>query len=267
MTMLALHAADDAAGARRWLMSAAAVVAAHAALIGAGMAWYNQAPPPGTAMPAIMVDMAPSHAAPSAKSPDIAPGPEMQQAEAAEPPPPPQQQVKQPEQVPPTPPQHTAAVAAPPEPKPQAKPEPQAKPPEPAKPVKKPPRKQAEAAAPHTSAPPASDRVGRAAVATAGEVAAAALPSYRDRLAAHLQRYKRYPAEANGANGTAMLSFTVGRHGQVLRASLAHSSGSSALDSETLAMIRRAQPLPAFPPEMPQGSLSFTVPVRFSAAR
>ncbi|MGO3929417.1 energy transducer TonB [Rhodopseudomonas pseudopalustris] len=267
MTMLALHAAEDAAGVRRWTLSAAAVVAAHAALIGAGLAWYNQAPPPGTAMPAIMVDMAPSHAAPSAKSPDIAPGPEMQQAEAAEPPPPQLQPEPQPEQLPPTPPQHTAAVTAPPEPKPQAKPEPQAKPPEPAKPVKKPPRKQAEAAAPHTSAPPAADRVGRAAAATAGEQAAAALPSYRDRLAAHLQRYKRYPAEANGANGTAMLSFTVGRHGEVLRASLAHSSGSSALDAETLAMIRRAQPLPAFPPEMSQGSLSFTVPVRFSSAR
>ena len=81
MTMLALHAAEDAAGVRRWMLSAAAVVAAHAALIGVGMAWYNQAPPAGTAIPAIMVDMAPSHAAPSSKSPDIAPGPEMQQAE------------------------------------------------------------------------------------------------------------------------------------------------------------------------------------------
>ena len=28
-------------------------------------------------------------------------------------------------------------------------------------------------------------------------------------------------------------------------------------------MIRRAEPLPSFPPEMTQGSASFTVPVRF----
>jgi protein TonB len=30
-----------------------------------------------------------------------------------------------------------------------------------------------------------------------------------------------------------------------------------------MAMIRRAQPLPSFPPEMTQSSASFTVPVRF----
>ena len=35
-------------------------------------------------------------------------------------------------------------------------------------------------------------------------------------------------------------------------------------DAETMAMIRRAQPLPAFPPEVTQGSMSFTVPVRFA---
>ena len=61
-----------------------------------------------------------------------------------------------------------------------------------------------------------------------------------------------------------MLSFTVGRGGQVLRASLSRSSGHAELDAETLAMIRRAQPLPAFPPEMAQSSLSFTVPIRFA---
>jgi protein TonB len=92
------------------------------------------------------------------------------------------------------------------------------------------------------------------------------MPAYRDRLAAHLQRYKQYPAGARsaGAQGTAMLSFTVGRGGQVLRASLSRSSGHAELDAETLAMIRRAQPLPAFPPEMTQSSMSFTVPVRFA---
>lgn len=262
MTMLALHAADDPADLRRWVMSAAAVVAGHAVLIGIAVAWYNQAPPPGTTIPAIMVDMSPSHAAPQSHTPDVAPGPDMQQAEASEPPPPQEQPKPQPEQMPPTPPQPAAAVTAPPEPKPQ--PRPQEKPPEPKKPAKKPVRKPAEVAAPQTSAPPSADRIGRAAAATAGEQLAAALPSYRDSLAAHLQRYKRYPADADGANGTAMLRFTVGRGGQVLHASLVRSSGSSALDAETLAMVRRAEPLPAFPPEITKSSLSFTVPVRFA---
>ena len=89
---------------------------------------------------------------------------------------------------------------------------------------------------------------------------------YRDRLAAHLQRFKRYPAAARaaGEQGTALLSFTVSRGGRVLSSRLARSSGHRTLDAETMAMIRRAQPLPAFPPEVTQGSMSFTVPVRFA---
>lgn len=92
------------------------------------------------------------------------------------------------------------------------------------------------------------------------------LPSYRQRLAAHLQRFKRYPTEAraSGVQGTATLSFTVGRGGQVLSARLARSSGHPALDAETLAMVSRAQPLPPFPPEITQASLNFSVPVNFS---
>jgi protein TonB len=120
---------------------------------------------------------------------------------------------------------------------------------------------------PRTTAPPRADRQANAAsAASAGAAAAAALPSYRDRLAAHLQRYKEYPSEAKaaGKQGVAMLSFTVNRTGQVLGSRLAGSSGVPALDAETMAMIRRAQPLPSFPPEMTQASLSFTVPIRFS---
>jgi protein TonB len=31
-----------------------------------------------------------------------------------------------------------------------------------------------------------------------------------------------------------------------------------------MAMIQRAQPLPAFPHDLPQASMNFTVPVRFA---
>ena len=103
------------------------------------------------------------------------------------------------------------------------------------------------------------------ALATTPQAAQAARVNYNGLLSAHLQRYKQYPsgAKAAGEQGVAMLSFTVSRNGQVLSARLARSSGSSALDAETMAMIRRAQPLPSFPPEMTQSSASYTVPVRF----
>jgi protein TonB len=44
---------------------------------------------------------------------------------------------------------------------------------------------------------------------------------------------------------------------------LGGSSGHAALDAETVAMVRRAQPFPAFPPELKQGSMSFSAPVAF----
>ena len=53
------------------------------------------------------------------------------------------------------------------------------------------------------------------------------------------------------------------RSGQVLSAGLGGSSGHSALDAETLAMVRRAQPFPAFPADVKQGSMSFAAPVAF----
>jgi protein TonB len=280
---LALHTPDQPSERARWALSAMMVTAIHAALIALGVAWYNQAPPPGTAIPAILIDMSPSSASPQPQTLDVAPGPEMQQAEEPVPPPPPPPEPPkpaEPEQILPTPPQPSPEVAAPPEPMP----EPQIQPrreqppeptkvvpeltkPEPAKPVRKPVKQPRETPAPQTSAAPAAERQGRAAsAAAAGASAAAAMPAYRDRLAAHLQRFKQYPASARsaGVQGTSMLSFTVGRSGQVLRASLAGSSGHADLDAETLAMIRRAQPLPAFPPEMTQSSMSFTVPIRFA---
>jgi periplasmic protein TonB len=36
------------------------------------------------------------------------------------------------------------------------------------------------------------------------------------------------------------------------------------LDEEALALVRRAQPFPPPPPEMPGNSLDLTVPIRFN---
>ena len=84
-------------------------------------------------------------------------------------------------------------------------------------------------------------------------------------VAAHLQRFKQYPpaAKAAGQQGTARISFTLSRSGGVISAGLGGSSGHSALDAETLAMVRRAQPFPAFPPDVKQSAMSFSAPVAF----
>ena len=103
--------------------------------------------------------------------------------------------------------------------------------------------------APRTTASPKAERQAPAASAVSAGASAAALASYRQMVAAHLQRFKQYPpaAKAAGQQGTSRVSFTLSRSGGVLSVGLGGSSGHSALDAETLAMVRRAQPFPAFP--------------------
>ena len=61
-----------------------------------------------------------------------------------------------------------------------------------------------------------------------------------------------------------MLSFTVDRSGPVLARSIAKSlRGSRRLTEEVLEMVKRAEPLPAFPPAIVQPEIHLTVPIRF----
>ncbi|HYI26863.1 MAG TPA: energy transducer TonB [Bradyrhizobium sp.] len=278
MNAFVLHDTSDTNDALRWSTSATLIVAAHAALIALGMAWYTQRPPPGVSIPTIMVDMAPATASPQPTPMDIAPGPEMQEADAS----PPVEQARPetvPEQLEATPPQLTPEVVAPPEQKPDPtppKPEPAKIVPDPPKPVPvpdkpKPVRKEAKKPteappAPRTTAAPRAERQAPAASAISAGASAAAVASYNQIVAAHLQRFKQYPpaAKAAGQQGTSRLRFSISRSGQVLSAALAGSSGHPALDAETLAMVRRAQPFPAFPPDMKQASMGYNVPIQFS---
>jgi protein TonB len=275
MNAFVLHDVGDQSGALRWGASAAAIVALHAALLALALAWYTQHPPPGITMPAIMVDMAPASSSPQPTPMDLAPGPVMQQADASPPPEPAKPETVQ-EQIAPTPPQEKPEVEAPPEQNAQPappKPEPAKIVPEPKPAPVKPKVVRAEAKkptetppAPRTTAAPRAERQAPAASAISAGASAAVMVSYNQLIAAHLQRFKQYPpgAKAAGEQGTARLSFSLGRGGQVLGSRLAGSSGHAALDGETLAMVRRAQPFPGFPPEIKQGSMSFNVPVQFS---
>jgi protein TonB len=281
MNAFVLHEFDDRAAMVRWSGSAAIIVAVHAALIALGVAWYTRSPPPGVALPTIMVDLAPASApsSPSVQPLDLPPGPEMREADPPPPPPEPPQREAIQEQLSPTPPQENPVVEAPPEQKvepPPPKPEPAKIVPDQPKPVAAKPKpvrtevkKPVDAPpAPRTSASPKAERQAALTPPSAppGATSAAALASYNQLVAAHLQRFKQYPssAKAAGEQGTSRLSFTLGRSGQVLGSRLAGSSGHPSLDGETLAMVRRAQPFPPMPPELKQASMSFSIPVQFS---
>jgi protein TonB len=86
--------------------------------------------------------------------------------------------------------------------------------------------------------------------------------NYRGLVAAHLARYKQYPADARsrGDRGTAAVTFSIGGGGGVTSVGLARSSGVASIDQEVVAMVRRASPFPAPPGGRPQ---RFTVPVSF----
>ena len=91
-------------------------------------------------------------------------------------------------------------------------------------------------------------------------------PSWQSLLLKHLQRFKSYPSEAreHGEQGVVLLDFVIDKDGHVLSRHIATGSGFADLDAEVLALVQRAQPLPAFPASMSEDQLHLTVPIRFS---
>lgn len=80
-----------------------------------------------------------------------------------------------------------------------------------------------------------------------------------------LEQFRRYPAAARRSRqeGVCYVRFTINREGHVLSASLERTSGHESLDREAVALVRRADPLPAPPPELEGETVTLTVPVEF----
>ncbi|MFC4167055.1 energy transducer TonB family protein, partial [Teichococcus aestuarii] len=106
---------------------------------------------------------------------------------------------------------------------------------------------------------------GPAAPQAAPARPAAPPASYVSRLSSALERAKRYPTAARlrRQEGTGVLTFSMRGDGTVTGWRLVRGTGHAELDEEILAMIQRASPLPAPPPEMGD-PVTLTVPVRFS---
>lgn len=69
--------------------------------------------------------------------------------------------------------------------------------------------------------------------------------SWRSRVLAHLNRYKRKPG--SGQRGTVSVRFGIDGRGNVRSVSVTRSSGSPTLDRAALSTVRRASPVPAPP--------------------
>lgn len=77
--------------------------------------------------------------------------------------------------------------------------------------------------------------------------------TFRTELARHIARFQRYPkaAERQHLQGTVGTVFSINRDGKLLGVWVKTSSGQAVLDQAALDTIRRAQPLPAIPPALP----------------
>jgi periplasmic protein TonB len=226
----------DRAETARWTLCFAAVVAAHG--LAALSLWSSpEASDFVAGAPVVMLELPEAPASAAIPPSDLMPGPP--EAES-EPTPPKEQETKPPEQV--------AEVALPV--------------PEPPKP--KPPTEER----PPTAMPSSVTMPSVPAPPTPGAAVAsqAVVKRWESALVAHIERFKRYPAEARAHDerGVARVAFTIDRDGWVRASHVVQSSGSPTLDAETLAMLDRAQPMPRPPAQLAGNELSFVVPVRFN---
>lgn len=114
-------------------------------------------------------------------------------------------------------------------------------------------------------APPAPETTAPPSLPAPPAQTAASARSWQSLLLAHLERRKRYPAEARAQRrqGVSYVRFSLDRQGRVVSAELERSSGHAALDREAIALLGRAQPLPKPPPEVAGDPIVLSVPVEF----
>ncbi len=252
--------------ALRWTMAGIAVAALHGGGVWLALNWPQPSVAAGDPPAAIMMELAPLAVAPEVPQQDIAPGPQMVEAEE-QPEPEPEKPVEEevtPEPEPPPEPLEETEIKPPETPKVE-KAEvvlpPKVEPPKP----KPKPKKKRQKAAPRTTAPPSSQaqRADRSAAPAEGMSSSMSPATWRGALMAHLNRHKRFPSGAAGT-GVATVAFTIDRSGRVLSARLVRSSGDAALDAEATSLPRRASPVPPPPPSVGGGSITLAVPVRFT---
>jgi protein TonB len=223
---------------RLWAASAILVLGLHAAL-GALLVTWHEPIAVGESSDAVVVDLTPFAAPPSETVEDLPAGPKQEEAEQAPPPPPeekPEQKVEEKIEVPPAP---VPPVAALPLPEPET--------PKPPEPTPIPP-------APATTAPPRA------------QASQAQIQSWYGNIVTQIERHKSYPhaARERGETGVVQLAFSIDREGRVVSSQVVQSSGYPALDQETIETVRRAQPFPTPPANLPGAKFDFTVPVKFN---
>jgi TonB family protein len=91
--------------------------------------------------------------------------------------------------------------------------------------------------------------------------------TWQKELAAHFNKYKRYPAERASQAAEVVVTFVLDRMGHVVSSRVAKGSGDPAFDDAAVAMLQRSDPVPPPPPLVAEEGLTFTMPVIFHVNR
>jgi protein TonB len=251
----------------RWIGAAIVMLAAHLGCTALALMHWHEPELDDAAAGAAIIEMVLAPAVP-VDSPDVAHGPQVEEAMLTPPP-----QIENPE----------PAIA---EEQPKLEPAPLAPEPEIALPIPtpveelKPKAEEAEelkqkvetqaSAAPLTMAPPKVEPTEEPVQTTPAAGAASARRqraevSWQKALVSHLNRFKRYPdgARARGSQGSVLVEFTIDRSGHVVASRVLQHSGSASLDDEAIAVLKRASPLPRPPTELTGELFPLTLPIQF----
>ncbi|WP_426577583.1 energy transducer TonB family protein [Xenorhabdus stockiae] len=124
-------------------------------------------------------------------------------------------------------------------------------------------------AAPTTSTATADNITSRTAASyeSNSDAVADAKAVWQAEVSGHLNRYKKYPGDAQRRKrtGRPTVKFTVNQFGNVIDSELVRRSGTNSLDREARLVLERAQPLP-IPPDsiLTNGSVTVELPVDFT---
>ena len=259
--MIAL-APEDLADLRRWAICAAVVVLAHGGIAAAMVTWHDDEGGSGPAS-GIVIEFAPVPLAASTPEAEIPPGPLQDASEAS--PNKPVDTLEEREKV-----ETTPTEERPPEVAPATDPDVAVEPPPPQEVKQETAMRQAPSLASIASAPQViAEETSAIPVAPTldlpNPINSAAALSWNMQVFAQLKRNLRYPPKAasRGEKGIVQISFSLDRHGRVIDSRILSSSGVAELDQEALALLRRAQPFPMPPADLPGERFERNAPISF----
>lgn len=188
-----------------------------------------------------------------------APPAEVAATEAAATPPPPARVIRPPEPTPP--PTLLTRTESPAEPLPAVAIPSETTPPAPVNPP-------TVAALPTVPAAPAELAAAPEARERRGKPSTLWLANYTKTISGQVGRLKQYPsiARLRGWQGTAVISILLAADGTILQVRVEQSSGHDVLDSQALAMVRQAEPLPPYPERHDGDPLTVRLPIVFALA-